>query len=274
MIGEKFDDDILNRIESIAEAGMEFLKAEGKDGISESEMFRTCNKSTCAYFFNAAFIALVEVVKKIPSVSVNGLSGKIIKNTLDSWEKAITMQNQLIETVKSMTTANKTGILVSCLKYGKMIVDQFYKNAMPLLDRQFKNFPSESRELLKHLQLGTRTMLAVCNHAKTSKDQKLASYVPAVKKTQELLNYRVKAMLTANGCASAFFVGNLKIRDLQGKEIHVESFSGESDNDNDSSIHDSDENSSRNSDNEEQDEDDDVTVVTGDTEDSLSRDYD
>jgi hypothetical protein len=67
MSGDVIDEDILNRIDSVVKASAELLESNGKEGISESEAFRTCNKSTCTLYFNAAFIALVDLVKKIPS---------------------------------------------------------------------------------------------------------------------------------------------------------------------------------------------------------------
>lgn len=44
---------------------------------------------------------------------------------------------------------------------------------------------------------------------------KLTKHVPFLKKTLELLVCRVKAMLILNNCREAFWLGNLKNRDLQ-----------------------------------------------------------
>ena len=46
-------------------------------------------------------------------------------------------------------------------------------------------------------------------------DTKLIKHVPLLKKTLELLVCRVKAMLILNNCREAFWLGNLKNRDLQ-----------------------------------------------------------
>ena len=50
-------------------------------------------------------------------------------------------------------------------------------------------------------------------------DTRLTKHVPLLKKTLELLVCRVKAMLILNNCREAFWLGNLKNRDLQGEEI-------------------------------------------------------
>lgn len=47
------------------------------------------------------------------------------------------------------------------------------------------------------------------------KNGALVNHVPLLKKTLEMFVYRVKAMLTMNQCLEAFWLGNLKNRDLQ-----------------------------------------------------------
>lgn len=236
----------------------------GPDG-NESEGFRTCNKLTLPFYFRASFVALVEAVKKVPNPSC---TPKSAKETLKSWSKVVHLLNSLVVTVK---TNDKRSILITCLKHGRFVVELFYKTAMPFLDKQFKNFPTESQELVKNLQTSTRTLQTVCTHAKRSRDATLAAHVPAMKKTQEQLLYRVKAMLAANGCANAFWMGNLKNKDLKGKEIQSsQSTDDEEQPQNESSSEE------QNDDDDEEEEDDEVTVVREDPpedEDSRSREY-
>ena len=47
----------------------------------------------------------------------------------------------------------------------------------------------------------------------------LTAYVPVVRKTLETLIFRVKAMLVANNCSDAFWMGNLKNKTIRGDEI-------------------------------------------------------
>lgn len=44
-------------------------------------------------------------------------------------------------------------------------------------------------------------------------------FVPAVRSTLEALIYRVKAALIANDCSAAFWMGNLRNKDIYGEEI-------------------------------------------------------
>ena len=52
------------------------------------------------------------------------------------------------------------------------------------------------------------------------KDLALTNVVPLLKKCLEAFVYRVKAMLTMNKCLEAFWLGNLKNRDLQVNQLN------------------------------------------------------
>ena len=90
---------------------------------------------------------------------------------------------------------------------------------MPLVEKLFRKNRIECVELIKRLQGATRFLQSVCSHSKISQDVSLANNVPLLKKSLEVLVFRVKAMLAANDCLDAFVLGNLKNRDLHGEEI-------------------------------------------------------
>ena len=53
------------------------------------------------------------------------------------------------------------------------------------------------------------------------KDLALTNVEPLLKKCLEAFVYRVKAMLTMNKCLEAFWLGNLKNRDLQVNQLEI-----------------------------------------------------
>ncbi|MEQ2259207.1 Fanconi anemia group D2 protein, partial [Xenotaenia resolanae] len=87
------------------------------------------------------------------------------------------------------------------------------------------------QSLLKTFQLSTRQLHHMCGHSKIHQDTSLTNHVPAVKKSLELFVYRVKAMLTLNNCQEAFWMGNLKNRNLKGEEILSQRSQGSDDDD-------------------------------------------
>ncbi|MGH0164578.1 UNVERIFIED_CONTAM: hypothetical protein FKN15_047380 [Acipenser sinensis] len=110
-------------------------------------------------------------------------------------------------------------ILVNLVKYGRLFVEAFLKLAMPLLDYSFKKHKEDVQSLLKTFQQSTRQLHYMCGHTKIRQDTGLTNHVPLLKKTLEQFVYRVKAMLILNNCQEAFWVGNLKNRNLKGEEI-------------------------------------------------------
>lgn len=98
-------------------------------------------------------------------------------------------------------------------------MEAFLKQGMPLLDFSFRKHREDVLSLLEAFQPSTRLLHHLCGHSKIHQDTNLTKHVPLLKKTLELLVCRVKAMLVFNSCTEAFWLGNLKNRDLQGEEI-------------------------------------------------------
>ena len=99
-----------------------------------------------------------------------------------------------------------------------------------MLDRLFGSRSEDCLSFLKTLQTSTRQLQHVANHSKMKRDIAMARHVPLLKKSLEMLIYRVKAMLALNKQADAFWMGILKNRKLDGKVMHEEASEEEEDN--------------------------------------------
>ncbi|GAA6073488.1 Fanconi anemia group D2 protein, partial [Tachysurus ichikawai] len=132
------------------------------------------------------------------------------------WNLAVRDFHILINVVKVF---DSRPVLNVGLKYGRLFLECFLKLGMPLLDYSFKQHKEDVQSLLKTIQLSTRQLHHMCGHSKIRQDTALTNHVPALKKHLEQFVYRVKAMLTLNHCQEAFWLGNLKNRDLKGEEI-------------------------------------------------------
>lgn len=81
--------------------------------------------------------------------------------------------------------------------------------------------------LLRHLQQCTRSLQVICSHVKYTPRRlgkrkstpKASGTIPLLKRTLEALLLRVKDAVARCGCSEAFWVGNLKHRDLEGAEL-------------------------------------------------------
>uniref|UniRef100_A0A8C4HMF3 FA complementation group D2 n=1 Tax=Dicentrarchus labrax TaxID=13489 RepID=A0A8C4HMF3_DICLA len=133
-----------------------------------------------------------------------------------TWNLAVRDFHILVNLVKVF---DSRPVLNVCLKYGRLFLESFLKLGMPLLDNSFKKHKEDVQSLLKTFQLSTRQLHHMCGHSKILQDTSLTNHVPALKKSLELFVYRVKAMLMLNNCQEAFWIGNLKNRNLKGEEI-------------------------------------------------------
>ncbi|XP_061689919.1 Fanconi anemia group D2 protein isoform X2 [Syngnathoides biaculeatus] len=206
-------DDVLKAVEEIANEGFPQIINASKDESSSS--WPTLSRQTFVVFYKVLMAELEKSVRKIPS-------GKISDNSeaqslkLLTWNLAVRDFHILVNLVKVF---DSRPVLNVCLKYGRLFLESFLKLGMPLLDCSFKRHKEDVQSLLKTFQLSTRQLHHMCGHSKIHQDTSLTNHVPALKKSLELFVYRVKAMLTLNNCQEAFWMGNLKNRNLKGEEI-------------------------------------------------------
>ncbi|KAK8782009.1 hypothetical protein V5799_016651 [Amblyomma americanum] len=190
----------------------------------QEKQFPTLDKSTLNVYYKTMFSNLADGVQSLSAKAVTDQEEKL--KQLEKWTLAIDIFHKLVEVAKKSSVRKNLSI---CLKFGRQFLESFLRNAMPLLDSLFKSQPAEVQTLLKNLQQSTRYLQHICSHSKLVKDVALTGQVPAVRKTLEGFVFRVKAMLTVNHCREAFWVGNLKNRDLKGEEILTQSVRENSD---------------------------------------------
>ncbi|KAM7402059.1 hypothetical protein PAMP_017329 [Pampus punctatissimus] len=206
-------EDILKAVEEIAGEGIPELLNASKDESSAS--WPTLNRQTFLVFYKVLMAELEKAVRKIPAGKISD-NMELQSEKLLTWNLAVRDFYILVNLVKVFDSRL---VLNVCLKYGRLFLESFLKLGMPLLDYSFKRHKEDVQSLLKTFQLSTRQLHHMCGHSKIRQDTSLTNHVPALKKSLELFIYRVKAMLTLNNCQEAFWMGNLKNRNLKGEEI-------------------------------------------------------
>ncbi|XP_060621713.2 Fanconi anemia group D2 protein [Anolis sagrei] len=207
-------DNVLKAIEDISSIGIPELINSSKDGYSST--YPTLTRQTFPIFFRVMMTQLESSIKSISPETASSESKEVQLEKLLQWNMAVRDFHILVNLVKVF---DSRPVLSVCLKYGRLFVETFLKQGMPLLDYSFKKHREDVQSLLKTFQLSTRQLHHMCGHSKIHQDTGLTSHVPFLKKSLELFVYRVKAMLALNHCQEAFWVGVLKNRDLQGDEI-------------------------------------------------------
>ncbi|XP_005799947.3 Fanconi anemia group D2 protein [Xiphophorus maculatus] len=218
-------DDVLKAVEEIAGEGITELINTSKDESSAS--WPTLNRQTFLVFYKVLMAELEKAARRIPAGKMSD-SSEAQSEKLLTWNLAVRDFHILVNLVKVF---DSRPVLNVSLKYGRLFLESFLKLGMPLLDYSFKRHKEDVQSLLKTFQLSTRQLHHMCGHSKIHQDTSLTNHVPAVKKSLELFVYRVKAMLTLNNCQEAFWMGNLKNRNLKGEEILSQRSQGSDDDD-------------------------------------------
>lgn len=206
-------DQILVALENLASTAVpELMKADKNNA---SVTFPTLTRNSYHVFYRMMLQELVGHVKSIiPGKQSDPQQENVDK--LLTWNVSVRIFHILVSLSKSFDARPN---LTAILKFGRQFVETFLRCCMPMLDHMFRSHREDIQSLLKNLQLSTRALQHICGHSKIMKDIQLTNQVPQVKKILEVFVYRVKAMLTMNRCLEAFWLGNLKNRNLKGDEI-------------------------------------------------------
>ncbi|KAL5014959.1 hypothetical protein ScPMuIL_009229, partial [Solemya velum] len=209
----EYSKDPLTAAEALATKGIPELLGTDKQGCSNT--YPTLTRSSYSVYYRLMFSELVDSIKGIcvpkPTDTKDSKLDKLLR-----WNMAVRILHILVNLIKAFDGRTN---LNAALKFGRQFVEIFLRQGMPLLDQMFRSHREDVQGLLKNLQLSTRAMHHLSSHSKIVKDICLTNQVPLLKKCLEAFVYRVKMMLTLNKCHEAFWMGNLKNRDLQGEEI-------------------------------------------------------
>lgn len=154
-----------------------------------------------------------EVLSQIKSK--NPLVKDAVVELLTSAHHCIKVHVALVNLTKSHEKSAVHAVAVKC---GGKFVDTFLKG-MDFFQAKFEAHKDIIVSSVKELQKATRIVQTICAEAKGHKRMPVATKVPAVKRSMEKFIFCVKALLHGASNGSAFWMGNLKHKDLQGREV-------------------------------------------------------
>ncbi|SPP83080.1 Fanconi anemia group D2 protein homolog [Drosophila guanche] len=132
------------------------------------------------------------------------------------WESTVNMLNGLLKIVQLVEQPRNFGLF---LKHSQHFLKLLLLRGMSVLETIVRDDPERITKFLQELQKVTRFLHQLCCHSKSIKNTAIISYIPSLRETIETLVFRVKALLAANNCHSAFHMGNMINRDLHGDSI-------------------------------------------------------
>ncbi|XP_075147776.1 fancd2 [Haematobia irritans] len=155
-------------------------------------------------------------------ILITSLSEKITVNSLKStdklefWESSSKLLNQLLEILQGLDIPRN---FQTFLKYSHMYLKLVLQHGLPVFEQYLRKNPERVCDLIKIMQTTTRYLHHLCCHSKAIKNTAIVSQIPFLRETVENYVFRIKALLTANKCASVFSMGNLRNKDLHGDDL-------------------------------------------------------
>lgn len=157
---------------------------------------------------------------------------KSFKDPEDAFQK---MQSFVKAELPLYTLARQNQrMLGPVMRAGRTFVEVFLKSCLPFLKEQFKDHRGSVVQICKMHQKPTRMLQTFCAHSKFTRDSSLTGLVPPLRKSLELLLYRVKDLLHAHNATDAFQLGNLKHRDINGEVLSSQQLQYKSDSEDES----------------------------------------
>lgn len=188
------------------------LGVEGYSSLSYSTFlvwYRVLHEEVLSLFEEVMREVLLQIKSKTP------LSKDSVVIMLTNAHHCVKVHVALVLLTK---TLEKSAVHAAAVKSGGKFVDAFLKG-MDFFQAKFEAHKDIIITLVKELQKATRTVQTICADAKGQKRMPVATKVLAVKRSMEKFIFCVKALLHGASNGSAFWMGNLKHKDLQGREV-------------------------------------------------------
>ena len=222
----------LAHIQFVVEVHLQFACEEKEDGCVPTEALRYMSSevmvavkelsgkeyaSQCSTLSKQTFVAFLKpcLVRVVDLVSEVRDSGAGIAKQLASIATLVTIFKQL--TLYTKTISNPA-VLSPVMRGGQAFVEAIFA-CFELFEANLLSIHTQFIKMLKDLQGVTRQLQTICAHAKRSKNAALSNHAPNLKRSLEALLFRVRQLLLAHSVDSSFWIGTLKMKQLDGTEV-------------------------------------------------------
>ncbi|GBG65873.1 hypothetical protein CBR_g54165 [Chara braunii] len=168
-----------------------------------------------------------ETMKKILASEKAKLdsSEETIADLLAQFQQCVIVHVALVQLTRQH---DKVAIHGAAIRYGGKFMDTFLKG-MKFLQSHWSTHKDEIIVLVRELQKATRIIQSLCSESKCKRKMPLIAKVPSVKRSMERYVFSVKALLHQTEKEKLFWIGNLKHKDVQGREVSSQVPGGEED---------------------------------------------
>ncbi|VDM95702.1 unnamed protein product [Thelazia callipaeda] len=187
-----------------------------------SSFFACFSKSTFSSVYKVLFSSLNETIKIVlPLQAVE--SGTLEYNECFALWKIAASTFCLLTLLIRVKELRNASVLLTAAREGRLFLQNFVvKSSFIYLladESRFAKYGTGANALLKTIQIGNRSLQNMSAHAKSTKCGSLLKLLPQLRATSEQFIRAVHKLMIGIDCDSAFQIGLLKSRNLDGEEL-------------------------------------------------------
>ncbi|XP_075073834.1 uncharacterized protein LOC107797636 isoform X2 [Nicotiana tabacum] len=197
-------------------------KSAAEDGCSFPTL---CPATFCIWYrvMHEENLAMINRLVKEISLLEKARGGVEVEDVKCLLKKLQQSVNVVVSLVNMCKTHDKVNVRAIAVKFGGKFVDSFLK-AFGFLQGQFELQREQIIQMVRELQMATRTIQTLCSEAKGMKQTAITSKIPITKRSMERFLFRVKELLHSTSTGCTFWMGNLKHKNLMGDVVSSQAY--------------------------------------------------
>ncbi|KAL3986171.1 Fanconi anemia protein FancD2 nuclease family protein [Acanthocheilonema viteae] len=189
---------------------------------TEGSLFICFSKVTFASVYKILFCSLNETIRNVLSLQAIE-KGKLQHNKCFALWKIAASSFCLLTLLIRVKELRNASVLLTAAREGRLFLQSFaVKSSFIYLlsdESRFARYGAEANAILKTVQIGNRSLQNMSAHAKSTKCASLLKLLPMLRATSEQFIRAVHQLMIGVDCDSAFQIGLLKSRNLDGEEL-------------------------------------------------------
>ncbi|VDK85274.1 unnamed protein product [Litomosoides sigmodontis] len=189
---------------------------------TEGSLFICFSKSTFASVYKVLFCSLNETIRNVLSLQAVE-KGKLHKDECFALWKIAASSFCLLTLLIRVKELRNASVLLTAAREGRSFLQSFVVRSSFIYllsdESRFARYGAEANAILKTVQIGNRSLQNMSAHAKSTKCASLLKLLPMLRATSEQFIRIIHQLMIGIDCDSAFQIGLLKSRNLDGEEL-------------------------------------------------------
>ncbi|CAG9529984.1 unnamed protein product [Cercopithifilaria johnstoni] len=189
---------------------------------TEASLFICFSKGTFASIYKVLFCSLNETIRNVLSLqSIE--TNKLHQDECFALWKIAASSFCLLTLLIRVKELRNASVLLTAAREGRSFLQSFVVRSSFIYllsdESRFARYGAEANAILKTVQIGNRSLQNMSAHAKSTKCASLLKLLPMLRAASEQFIRAIHQLMIGIDCDSAFQIGLLKSRNLDGEEL-------------------------------------------------------